>query len=105
MFDMDVLEAKLKEYKPILEQQYYVKKIGVFGSYVRNEQRDDSDIDIIVEFSRPVGFKFIDLKIFLEEILNREVDLVTPNALKPQIKEKILREVSYQWPREIMLCI
>ena len=96
MFDMDVLEAKLKEYKPILEQQYYVKKIGVFGSYVRNEQRDDSDIDIIVEFSRPVGFKFIDLKIFLEEILNREVDLVTPNALKPQIKEKILREVSYQ---------
>lgn len=96
MFDKDVLEARLREYKPILEDRYSVKKIGVFGSFVRNEQKDDSDIDIIVEFSRPVGFQFIDLKLYLEEIFNRKVDLVTPNALKPHIKEQILREVSYQ---------
>jgi hypothetical protein len=96
MFDKEAIEAKLREYKPILEHRYCVKKISVFGSYARNEQKDNSDIDIIVEFYRPVGFQFINLKIFLEEILNKKVDLVTPNALKPQIKEKILREVSYQ---------
>jgi predicted nucleotidyltransferase len=89
-------KGEIREYKPILERQYCVKKIGVFGSYARNEQKDNSDIDILVEFYRPVGFQFINLKIFLEEILNKKVDLVTPNALKPQIKEKILREVSYQ---------
>lgn len=94
--DKHMLEERLKEYKPILEDKYHVKKIGFFGSYVRNEQRQDSDIDIIVEFSRPVGFEFIDLKNYLEEILNRKVDLVTPNALKPQIKERIMKEVSYQ---------
>ena len=96
MFDKEAIEAKLREYKPILERQFCVKKIGVFGSYARNEQKDDSDIDILVEFYRPVGFQFINLKIFLEEILNKKVDLVTPNALKPQIKENILREVSYK---------
>jgi len=96
MFDKTVLEARLREYKPILKDRYSVKKIGIFGSYVRNEQKEDSDIDIIVEFSGPVGFQFIDLKLYLEEILNSKVDLVTPNALKPQIKEQILREVSYQ---------
>ena len=96
MFDKEAIEEKLREYKPILEHLYCVKKIGVFGSYARNEQKDNSDIDIIVEFHRPVGFQFINLKFFLEEILNKKVDLVTPNALKPQIKEKILSEVSYQ---------
>jgi len=96
MFDKAVLEAKLREYKPILEDRYFVKRIGLFGSYARDEQKEDSDIDIIVEFSRPVGFRFIELKLYLEEILNSKVDLVTPNALKPQIKEQILKEVSYQ---------
>jgi predicted nucleotidyltransferase len=95
MLDKNVLEARLKEYKPILEERFSVKKIGVFGSYARNQQSEDSDIDIIVEFSRPVGFQFIDLKLYLEEIFNQKVDLVTPNALKPQIKEQILKEVLY----------
>lgn len=96
MIDKDMLEERLREYKPILAERYYVKKIGIFGSYGRNEQKVDSDVDIIVEFSKPVGFQFIDLKLYLEESLNQKVDLVTPNALKPQIKEQILREVSYQ---------
>jgi len=96
MLDKAVLEAKLREYKPILEDRYFVKKIGLFGSYARDEQKEDSDIDIIVEFSRPVGFQFIELKLYLEEILNSKVDLVTLNALKPQIKKQILKEVSYQ---------
>ncbi|MGI1658303.1 MAG: nucleotidyltransferase family protein [Desulfitobacterium sp.] len=96
MLDKNALETRLKEHKPILEERYSVKKIGVFGSYARNEQTEHSDIDLIVEFTRPIGLEFIDLKLYLEEIFDRKVDLVTPNALKPQIKENILREVSYQ---------
>ncbi|WP_041445078.1 nucleotidyltransferase family protein [Syntrophobotulus glycolicus] len=95
MLDKNVFE-KLQEYKPILEERYSVGKIGVFGSYARNEQKEDSDIDIIVEFTRPVGFQFIDLKLYLEEILERKVDLVTPNALKSQIREQVLKEVTSQ---------
>ena len=96
MLDKKAVERKLKEYKPILEERYFVKRIGIFGSYARDEQKKESDVDIIVEFTSPVGFKFIELKLYLEEILDKKVDLVTPNALKPQIKESVLKEVSYQ---------
>ncbi len=96
MLDKKAVERKLKEHKPILEERYFVKRIGIFGSYARDEQKKESDVDIIVEFTSPVGFKFIELKLYLEEILDKKVDLVTPNALKPQIKESVLKEVSYQ---------
>ena len=96
MLDKKAVERKLKEHKLILEERYFVKRIGIFGSYARDEQKKESDVDIIVEFTSPVGFKFIELKLYLEEILDKKVDLVTPNALKPQIKESVLKEVSYQ---------
>ena len=96
VLDKKAVERKLKEHKPILEERYFVKRIGIFGSYARDEQKKESDVDIIVEFTSPVGFKFIELKLYLEEILDKKVDLVTPNALKPQIKESVLKEVSYQ---------
>ncbi|MCF6093281.1 nucleotidyltransferase family protein [Microaerobacter geothermalis] len=70
--------------------------MGVFGSYARNEQTDNSDIDILVEFSRPVGFEFFDLKDYLESLFNKPIDLVTVKALKPYIKEEILSEVQFQ---------
>ncbi|GAB6139068.1 nucleotidyltransferase family protein [Halanaerobacter jeridensis] len=90
------LENKLKELKPLLEKQYKVKKLGYFGSYARNEANEDSDVDILVEFSGDVGWEFLDLKDFLENNLNTEVDLVTMNALKPQLKDEILKDVIYQ---------
>ena len=90
------LENKLKELKPLLEKQYKVKKLGYFGSYARNEANEDSDVDILVEFSGDVGWEFLDLKDFLENNLNTKVDLVTMNALKPQLKEEILKDVIYQ---------
>lgn len=92
----ETLEKKLKQAKPYLLEKYYVKNIGVFGSYARNEQTTHSDVDILVEFSGPVGWRFIDLKNELEELLGLKVDLVTKNALKPQMKDDILREVIYQ---------
>lgn len=92
----EMIEVKLKENKQILKEKFFVEKIGYFGSYARGEQTEDSDIDILVELSKPLGWDFIDLKEFLEEILDREVDLVTVKALKPQLKDQILNEVIYQ---------
>ena len=90
------LKEKIRELKPVLEKKYKVKSIGLFGSFARDEANEDSDIDILVEFSGNIGWEFIDLKQFLEESLEREVDLVTIEALKPELKEDILRDVIYQ---------
>ncbi len=70
-----------------------VKSIQLFGSAVRGEARPDSDLDILVEFSRPIGLQaFIRLKQRLAELLGRPVDLVTPDALKPELRDGIRRE-------------
>lgn len=76
-------------------EKFKVKEIGIFGSYIRGEEFEKSDVDILVEFYDPIGWEFIDLKEFLEEILDKEVDLVTVRALKPRLKDKILKEVVY----------
>lgn len=94
--DKKDLKEKIRELKPVLEKKYKVKSIGLFGSFARDEANEDSDIDILVEFSGNIGWEFIDLKEFLEESLEREVDLVTIEALKPELKEDILRDVIYQ---------
>ncbi|PTW01321.1 hypothetical protein C8C76_105101 [Halanaerobium saccharolyticum] len=90
------LKKKLKDLKPILEKNYKVKSIGLFGSFARNEANENSDVDILVQFSEDIGWEFIDLKRFLEESLERDVDLVTVEALKSELKEEILRDVIYQ---------
>jgi len=89
------ITKKLDELKPVLQNKYNVKRIGVFGSYARDEQREESDIDLLVEFNKPVGLKFVSLKLFLEKALNKKVDLVTKNALRKEMKEDILKEVKY----------
>ena len=89
------LDDTLKRYKPFLAEQFKVKEIGIFGSYSRGEESEKSDVDILVDFYEPIGWEFIDLKEFLEEILGRQVDLATPRALRPQLREKILEEVTY----------
>lgn len=84
----------LKNQKPFLTEKYGVKEIGVFGSYVKGEQKAESDLDILVEFGRPVGFfEFLDLEEYLENTIGIKVEIVTPKALKPKIGEYILREV------------
>ena len=89
------IQKILKKNKPILKERFKVKEIGIFGSYIRGEATEKSDIDILVEFYAPIGWEFIDLKEFLEKILGRKVDLVTKKALKPQMKENILKEVIF----------
>ena len=89
------IEAALKRIKPTLAEKFSVKEIGIFGSFVRGEEVEDSDVDILVEFSEPIGWEFFDLKELLVEILGREVDLVTVGGLRPQLKDRILQEVVY----------
>ena len=79
-----------------LSRDYAVSEIGVFGSYVRDEQTPGSDLDILVEFSKPVGFvSFMQLEQHLQQLLGIKIDLVTRAALKPQIGARILNEVKY----------
>ena len=86
----------IERYIDYLRGHYNVKVIGIFGSLVRGEHKKHSDIDIMVEFSEPVGFfKFIELEEFLSKILKRKVDLVTKKALKPVIKQYVLKEMVY----------
>lgn len=81
----------------VLKQKLYnsVKTIGLFGSFSRNMNSDDSDIDLVVELERPIGWKFLTLEIYLESIFNRKVDLVSKKALKSQLKDQILDQVKY----------
>ncbi|MFH1728992.1 MAG: nucleotidyltransferase family protein [Pseudomonadota bacterium] len=76
---------------------YGVIKLGVFGSFVKNTFSHDSDIDIVVQFKK--GSKtfdnFMDLKFYLEKILNKKVDLVILEAIKPDLKDEILKDVEY----------
>jgi len=91
----DIL-ASLKKIKGEVEKEYSVKSIGVFGSVARNEQTGESDIDLLVEFSKPVGFvTFMRLENFLSEQLGKQVDLVTSDSLKPVIRQDVLSEVIY----------
>jgi hypothetical protein len=91
----DIL-ASLEKLKREVAKEYYVKTIGVFGSVARDEQTGQSDIDLLVEFSKPVGFvTFMRLENFLSERLGKQVDLVTPDSLKPVIRQDVLSEVIY----------
>jgi len=84
----------LRKQMPELAKRYRVKSLGVFGSYVRNEQSRRSDLDILVEFEQaPDLFKFMDLEEYLARQLGVKVDLVPRRALKGEIGERILREV------------
>ena len=90
------IEAKLKENKDLLNKRFNVKEIGIFGSFVRGEQKETSDIDILVEFEGRVSlFEIVRLERFLSELLGEKVDLVMKNSLKPRISKHILREVVY----------
>jgi uncharacterized protein len=98
MKTLEEVKAQLEEVKPILRQKYQVETIGVFGSYSRKEQKNRSDIDILVTFVEPNDIDlidFIEIKQFLSRMLKLKVDLVKKNALKPIIRDKILEETVY----------
>lgn len=93
---LEKIEKIVKEKKVVLTKQFKVKEIGIFGSIVRGEDEETSDVDILVEFKEPIGlFKFLELEEYLSELIGRKVDLVSKKALKPRIGKHILSEVAF----------
>jgi predicted nucleotidyltransferase len=95
MKNLEEIESILSKHKSGLRERFKVKEIGIFGSYARNEQTEDSDVDILVEFEEPVGLLFVHLADFLEEILQCKVDLVTKEGIKPNRRKYIMEDLIY----------
>lgn len=88
--------SKLKSEKASLREKYKVTKLGLFGSYARGEEKPGSDIDILIEFEDIPGMiEFFGAEEYLENLLNKKIDLVREEALRPELKERIMSEVIY----------
>jgi uncharacterized protein len=96
MKTLEEIKQWLVQNKSLLQERYRVQELGVFGSYVRQEQTEASDVDVLVEFSEiPSLLKFVNLENYLSDNLGVKVDLVHKAGLKPRIGERILAEVVY----------
>ena len=87
----DVIQNNKKE----IHEKFSVKSLGIFGSYARNEQTESSDIDILVDFDKPIGLEFVTLADYLESLLEVKIDLVSRNAVKSNLMEYIERDIQY----------
>jgi predicted nucleotidyltransferase len=97
MQDLETVKAILVEHKQELREQFHVRRIGVFGSYARGHNESLSDVDLLVELDRPVGWEIVDLHRYLEELLDLKVDLVTKGAVvrKPLLWQSIEEDLVY----------
>ncbi len=95
MKTINEIKMILQQNKEELKRKYKIKTIGIFGSFSRNEADEMSDVDILVEFSKPIGLAFVDLAEELEELLGVKVDLVSVNAVKPKLKKYIEQDLIY----------
>ena len=84
----------LREQYPYLAAEYGVKRVGVFGSYARGLPDEASDVDIIVEFEHPIGFKFVEFVEYLEHLLGRKVDVLTPAGLQGIRVSRVAQEIA-----------
>ena len=95
MQTFDAIQKTLTSRRAELFERFRIKNLAIFGSYARNEQRADSDVDMLVEFDVPVGIEFIDLADQLESILKLRVDLVSRTGIKPKYYNAISGELRY----------
>jgi hypothetical protein len=86
--------ALLKQNRAYFSTEYGVKRIGVFGSHAKGQPTDESDVDIIVEFERPIGFRFVEFAEYLERLLGRDVDVLTPAGLQGIRIAHIARDIA-----------
>lgn len=94
----DEIITTLRTQKDLLRTKFYVKRIGLFGSFAKNEANEQSDIDFLVEFDAPLQVYISNryaLSDYLQTLFNREVDLANPNSLKPFYKDRILKQAVY----------
>ena len=95
MTALDSIKQTLEQIKPELVEKYHISSIGLFGSVVRDDFAPTSDVDIIVDFSKPIGIEFIDLANYLEFRIKKQVDLVSKKGIKPAYLHLIEREIIY----------
>jgi predicted nucleotidyltransferase len=93
MLTRDEITAVLRENLPYLASEYGVRRIGLFGSYAKDMPTESSDIDIVVEFARPIGFRFTELTEYLEGLLGKTVDVLTPAGIQGIRIEGIARSI------------
>ncbi|AEH51734.1 nucleotidyltransferase family protein [Pseudothermotoga thermarum] len=94
---LEDIKRILAENKKRLQEKYGIKEIAIFGSFARGDETSKSDIDILLEFERPIGWEFVDLCEELENLLGLKVDVLTKNALmsKPALWESIRKDIVY----------
>lgn len=96
MKTLEEIKDVIQRHKGEFRERFGLKKIGIFGSYIRGEQKEDSDVDILIELEKPISFvKFIKFENVLSNLLGLRIELVTTKALKPHIGKRILGEVKY----------
>jgi len=89
------IKSLIELHKQYLTDKYNIKQIGIFGSVIRGEATELSDVDILVEFNKPIGLDFVLLGDEIEDLLGVKVDIVTPNAIKPRMFESIKQDLIY----------
>lgn len=95
---LDEIKTVLNLHQRDIREKYKVREIGIFGSFVRGEQKKRSDVDILVEFTKkdiPDLLTLIELERYLQKLLKKKVDLVRKGGIRPELKESILKEVVY----------
>lgn len=96
MKTFEEIKKVLQKHREEFREQYGLKEVGIFGSYVKGEQKEKSDIDMLIELEKPIGFvRFMRLENALSQLLGVRVEMVTRKALKPHIGKRILQEVKY----------
>ena len=95
--DLEAIKKEIEKKKSELSKRFYVSQIGLFGSYVRNEQTRTSDLDVLVDFRKPIGWDVVDLQEYLQELLGVKVDLVLKRGMvrNKKLWELVKQEVIY----------
>lgn len=95
MYTLETIVEKLRAYKPELQRKYPISKLGVFGSYARGEAGENSDIDVAVEFSGPMGLNFVAMANEIEDLFGIKVDVVPKRSINPSYLASVEKDILY----------
>lgn len=93
---------RLKRELPYLQEKYGVERIALYGSFARSEQAEKSDVDLLVELARPLGFEFVDLANYLEKVLGRKVDLATLSTFHRSKQDPRRRHIAFNVAKDLV---
>ena len=96
MKSLEEIKHIFQQNKPFLLENYRITELGIFGSYAREEQTENSDVDVLIDYQKaPTLIMLVELREYLSDLVNMKVDVVTKKGLKPRIRERVLSEVVY----------